>query len=180
MKSTLLFLLSVAVAVARFGPHVRIDHQNQPNYDCYECSITIGPGASFVCGLRPYSYLIAGEQGGYPTHDFYAIEPKHIKHPHGGGSQAGDIHSGSVRAQVIPHFDRIEVEYQLPAAARVRAILHDAVGRQVGALDAGDQQPGTHRLSWNRNGEGDKLSSGAYFLLLDMGKEQVRLKAVVR
>jgi hypothetical protein len=140
----------------------------------------LGPGASFVCGLRPYSYLVTGEQGGNPTRYFYAIDPKHMKKPHKGGSQAGDIHSGSVRAQVIPHFDHIEVEYQLPAAAHVRATLHDAVGRQVGVLDAGSQQPGTHRLSWNRDGDGGRLSSGAYFLLLDMGKEQVRLKAVVK
>jgi len=74
----------------------------------------------------------------------------------------------------------VKVEYQLPAAAHVRATLHDAVGRQVGVLDAGSQEPGTHRLSWSRNGEGDRLSSGAYFVLLDMGKEQARLKAVVR
>ena len=61
-----------------------------------------------------------------------------------------------------------------------RAVLHDAVGRRVGMLDAGEQKAGVHRLSWNRDQEGRKLSAGAYFVLLDMGKEQVRLKAVVR
>ncbi len=140
----------------------------------------LGPGASFVCGLRPYSYLIAGEQGGYPTHDFYAIDPKHIKHPHGGGSQSGDTRAGSTRAQVITSHDGIEVEYQLPAAAHVRATLHDAVGRQVGALDAGVQKPGIQRVCWNEDREGRKLSAGAYFVTLDMGKVQARLKAVVK
>jgi hypothetical protein len=67
----------------------------------------------------------------------------------------------------------------LPAAAYVRVILHDALGRRVGTLDAGKQNAGTHRLSWNRNREGRNLSAGAYFLLLDIGTEQVRLKAVV-
>ena len=43
-----------------------------------------------------------------------------------------------------------------------------------------EQQPGTHRLSWTSDGNGLKLSPGAYFVLLDMGKEQARLKAVVR
>jgi hypothetical protein len=43
-----------------------------------------------------------------------------------------------------------------------------------------EQQAGTHRLSWNRDGDGRKLSAGAYFVLLDMGAEQARLKAVVR
>ena len=142
----------------------------------------LGPGATFVCGPRPWSYLTTGSQGGTPTNYFYAIEPKHIRvNPgHGGGSQAGDDRAGNVRARVIATYDDMEIEYQLPAAAHVRATLHDAAGRQVGVLDAGSQQPGTHRLSWSRNGEGDRLSSGAYFLLLDMGKEQVRLKAVVR
>ena len=41
------------------------------------------------------------------------------------------------------------------------------------------QQPGTHRLSWNQDRGGRKLASGAYFVLLDMGREQARLKAVV-
>jgi hypothetical protein len=63
---------------------------------------------------------------------------------------------------------------------RLRATLHDVVGRQVGVLDAGDQQPGIHRLNWDRNSEGRKLSAGAYFVLLDIGTEQARLKAVVR
>jgi hypothetical protein len=83
-------------------------------------------------------------------------------------------------AQVVSRYDDVSVEYQLPASARVRATLHDAVGRQVGALDAGEQQAGTHRLSWRCDSRGRKLSPGAYFVLLDMGKVQVRLKAVVR
>jgi len=73
----------------------------------------------------------------------------------------------------------VKVEYQLPAAAHVRASLYDALGRRVGTLDAGKQNAGTHRLSWNRDQEGRSLSAGAYFVLLDLGAEQARLKAVV-
>jgi hypothetical protein len=47
-------------------------------------------------------------------------------------------------------------------------------------LDAGEQKPGSHRLSWNQDSEGRKLSAGAYFVLLDMSTEQIRLKAVVK
>ena len=83
-------------------------------------------------------------------------------------------------AQVIASCDGVKVEYQLPAAAHVRATLHDAVGRQLGVLDVGSQQPGTHRLNWSRDGEGSRLSAGAYFVLLDMGMEKARLKAVIR
>jgi|WetSurMetagenome_2_1015567.scaffolds.fasta_scaffold827237_2 hypothetical protein len=67
-----------------------------------------------------------------------------------------------------------------PAAACVRATVHDAVGRQLGVLDVGSQQPGTHRLSWNHDRGGRKLASGAYFVLIDMGVEKVTLKAVIR
>jgi len=35
-------------------------------------------------------------------------------------------------------------------------------------------------MHWDRDAEGRKLSAGAYFVLLDMGKEIARLKAVVR
>jgi hypothetical protein len=140
----------------------------------------LGPGATSVIGLRPWSYLTTGSQGGTHTHYFYAIEPKKIREPHEGGSQSGDARAGSIQARVITSHDGMEVEYQLPAAAHVRATLHDAVGRQVCVLDAGSQQPGLHTLSWNRNGEGARLTCGAYFVLLDMGQEQVRLKAVIR
>ena len=81
---------------------------------------------------------------------------------------------------VVTSRDGIEIEYQLPAAGCVRASLHDVAGRQVGYLDAGDQQRGTHRLNWSRDSEGRRLSAGAYFVLLDMGAEQSRLKAVVK
>jgi len=34
-------------------------------------------------------------------------------------------------------------------------------------------------LNWSRNGEGSRLSAGAYFVLLDMGSGQVRLKSII-
>jgi hypothetical protein len=149
---------------------------------------SLGPGATFVMGPSPWCYLTTGAPyvGGPPTKYFYAIDPAHMKHKkdkkdkNGGGSQAGDVHAGNTRAQVLASSNGVEVEYQLPAAARVRATLHDAVGRQVGVLDAGSQQPGTHRLSWNQDRGGRKLASGVYLIRLDMNEQQVKLKAIVR
>jgi hypothetical protein len=153
---------------------------------------TLGPGATFVMGPSPFCYLTTGapyyQDGevwvtGDPTYYFYAIDPergKHKKDKNRGGSQAGDVYAGSLRAQVIASNHGIEVEYQLPAAVCVRATLHDAVGRQVGVLDIGAQEPGTHQLSWNQDRGGRELASGAYFVLLDMGTEKARLKAVIR
>ncbi len=145
----------------------------------------IGPGACFVDGPRPWAYLTTGTEQGVHTHYFYAIEPKHIKTGDEAdsseeGSQAGYVYAGSTRARVITSHDCIDVEYQLPAAASVRATLHDAVGRQVGVLDAGIQQSGTHRLSWNHTQEGRRLGAGAYFVLLDMGSGQVCLKSIIK
>jgi hypothetical protein len=96
------------------------------------------------------------------------------------GSQSSGSHVEVSHAHVVSRYDDIQVEYQLPAAAHVRVTLHDAVGRLVGVLDVGQQPAGVHKLSWKSNGRGKKLSAGAYFLLLDMGKEQARLKAVLR
>ncbi len=43
MKFALLVLLSAAIALAAFGPPVRVDHQSLPE-KCYKCVMTIGPG----------------------------------------------------------------------------------------------------------------------------------------
>lgn len=134
-------------------------------------------GSSMIIGAEHYSYLITGHQN-----RFYRVEPEGFAR--GGGEQGREVArvtpSQGANAQVITAHHGIEVEYQLPAAARVRAVLHDAVGRRVGMLDAGVQKPGMHRLGWTRDNEGRKLSAGAYFVLLDMGSQQASLKAVVR
>jgi hypothetical protein len=44
MKSTLLLLFSAAVALASFGPAVRVSQQEPHNYGCYRCAMAIGPG----------------------------------------------------------------------------------------------------------------------------------------
>jgi hypothetical protein len=128
-------------------------------------------GSSMVIGADKMMYLTTGRD-----HRFYGLEPPIALE----GEQTRSTPSGKAKAQVITAHDGIEVEYQLPVAAHVRAALHDAIGRRVGMLDAGEQNAGKHRLSWNRDQEGRKLSAGAYFVLLDMDKKQARLKAVVR
>ena len=137
----------------------------------------LGPGASMAYGPNHYQYLIVGENAqGTPRNNFYRVDPSEIED----GQQASTTRTGIARMHVVAGYDDVGVEYQLRALAHVRATLHDVLGRQVGVLDAGDQQSGMHRLSWDRDSEGRKLSAGAYFVLLDIGTEQVRLKAVVR
>jgi hypothetical protein len=108
--------------------------------------------------------------------DFYQV----IAPGAGEGGEGGASRAREGNAHAIAGSDGIEVEYQLPAAARVRATLHDAVGRQVSSLDAGEMQRGVHRLRWDRDDKGRGLSAGAYFVFLDLGAEQARLKAVVK
>jgi len=127
-------------------------------------------GSSMAIGANDVLYLLPG--GG---NDFYGVDISGLF----GGQQARFVPGGSANAHAVMVRDGIEVEYQLPAAAHVRASLHDALGRRVGAVDAGKQNAGTHRLSWNGNQEGRKLSAGAYFVSLDMGVEQVTLKTVI-
>jgi len=130
-----------------------------------------------AAGISPYMYLIVGEDDEQsPRNNFYRIDlQKYLEGEQGTASAAG-----KTQAHAVSRYDGIEVEYQLPATARVHAALHDAVGRHVGTLDVGEQKPGVHRLSWDRDREGRKLNAGAYFVLLDMGAEQARLKAIVR
>jgi len=130
----------------------------------------IDPGSSMALGANDMMYLTTGS-----GQRFYGVSVSRF----GGGEQARTVPGGRGKAQAVTVREGVEVEYQLPAAAHVRATLRDVVGRRIGFLDAGELKAGTHRLSFNRDNEGRRLSTGAYFVLLDMGREQARLKAVV-
>ena len=141
---------------------------------------SLGSGASLAYSIEsgtPYLYLIVGQDGyGDPRNDFYRQELP----TSGGGGQASSTRSASFIARPLSGSEGITVEYQLGASTRVKASVFDAVGRQVGVLNAGVQQSGVHRLSWSKDDEGRKLSAGAFFVLLEAGTEQVRLKAVAK
>jgi hypothetical protein len=124
-----------------------------------------------VEGTNQMDYLVVGDN------HFYRLEPPAESR---GGGQAGLTLSAKEKAHVVTGLDGIKVEYQLSASSHVRATLHDAVGRRLSVQDAGEQAPGAHRLSWNRDQQGRKLNAGAYFVLLDTGAERIRLKAVLR
>ena len=146
------------------------DGDVDPTYNThFQQNIT--DGSSMALGADDMLYLLPGG-----NRHFYAVNVSRFP----GGQQARVAPSRRANAHAIMVRNGVEVEYQLPTAAYVRASLRDALGRLVGTLDAGEQSAGRHRLSWNRNQEGRSLSAGAYFVLLDMGTEQVTLKAVMR
>jgi hypothetical protein len=134
---------------------------------------TLGYASSMVMGPNYNMYLCPGNGG----EGFYRVEP-----PDGsrGGGQGDNSQVRGPKAHVVAGHDGVEIVYDLPSLSRVRATLHDALGRQVGVLDAGHQKPGTHHLKWSRYREGRRLAAGAYFVLLDIGSQRAGLKAVVR
>jgi hypothetical protein len=44
-QMTLLLLLSSTIALASFGPPVRINHEYRSDHSCINCAIAVGPGA---------------------------------------------------------------------------------------------------------------------------------------
>lgn len=139
----------------------------------------LGPGASLAYSIEsdiPYLYLTVGEDGNGPRNNFYRQQLP----TSGGGGQATSARPASIPARLISSSGRITVEYQLCAPAQVKATVFDAAGRQVKVLHSGPQPAGAHQLCWDTNTPDHRASSGAYFVLLDTGTEQARLKAVVR
>jgi hypothetical protein len=140
---------------------------------------SLGPGASLAYGLEGsdhYLYLTIGEDEYGPRNNFYKL----LLPWDDEGEEASPVRTGIARAHVISRFDEVAVEYQLRVPAHVRAAIHDAAGRRVGVLEAGDQPAGMHRLSWRTDAQGRNVGPGAYFVILNTGDEQVRLKAIVR
>ncbi len=156
-------------AVPHWVPFDTLDEQDPLFYARFPEHI--GPEASMTSGPGRMNYLVVGEN------HFWALEPPPEPRE---GVQSRAMRSVKANAHVVYSLNGMEVEYQLPAAARVRATVHDAAGRQVASLDAEAQTSGTHRFGWTCDKEGKKLSAGAYFVVLDAGERQARLKAIVQ
>jgi hypothetical protein len=68
----------------------------------------------------------------------------------------------------------IAIDYEPNSPVRVTVKAYDATGRLVKNIYSGYQTAGFHRLIWQ------PVSAGAYFIILDTGKEQAKLKVVVK
>ncbi|HTW92039.1 MAG TPA: hypothetical protein VMH22_10065 [bacterium] len=130
--------------------------------------------ASMVFCEQHVQYMVTG------SCEFFRVDPPSDEVLQAAEQMANVTGPARTQAHAVSRYCGVEVEYQLSKATHVRATLHDALGRRVGVLDAGEQKPGLHRLSWNTDRVAQKLSAGAYFVLLDMGAEKARLKAVIR
>jgi hypothetical protein len=61
----------------------------------------------------------------------------------------------------------------------VRLALYDALGRERAVLDAGMRDAGTHFVAWDgRDGYGQKLPAGTFFLHLRVGAHSETQKLI--
>jgi uncharacterized repeat protein (TIGR01451 family) len=83
-------------------------------------------------------------------------------------------------AQPNPFTSRTTIRYALPRQGHVRLSIFDLRGRRVAELVNGEQSPGPHHLLWEGSDRsGRALSSGIYFLRLEMEGEVLRRKVVL-
>ncbi len=79
-----------------------------------------------------------------------------------------------------PVANRTVLAFDLPQAGPVRAALYDVSGRLVRILADERLPAGRHQREWDRrDGSGQPVASGIYFLRLDAGAHQSRQKLVV-
>jgi len=145
---------------------------------------SLGPGASLAFDpVGRCLYLIVGEDSnGNPRNDFYRIAAPgdYDEDGEGGGGQARSSRPTAGWARLVPAAGTVTVEYSLDAPAEVKATVTDAAGRVVATLCAGRQPRGAHRVTWNAEVAGYRVSAGVYFVLIDAGTAQARFKVVVR
>jgi len=72
------------------------------------------------------------------------------------------------------------ISYALPTEAPVRLSVHDAGGRLVRELDSGARTAGRHEVTWDgRDGSGNAVAAGVYFVRLDGGRQSRTSKLVL-
>ncbi len=80
-----------------------------------------------------------------------------------------------------PMRDRMRVSLSLPKAGDVRVDVYDVQGRVVGAMHAGQLDPGVYQLEWNgTDGEGHVSGAGVYFARLQVDGRVIAQRRFVR
>lgn len=84
--------------------------------------------------------------------------------------------AGPARSYPNPFSPQTTIEYVMPADGPARLAVFDARGRQVRVLAEGRLPAGMHTVGWDgRDGDGQALASGVYFLRFEAaGVAQVR------
>ena len=73
-----------------------------------------------------------------------------------------------------------EISFGLPAAGQATLDVYDIMGRKVKTLINDRLEAGIHRVYWNStNNNGQKVSSGIYFYMLDQGDNVITKKMML-
>jgi hypothetical protein len=73
------------------------------------------------------------------------------------------------------------LDFALPSASVVSLVIHDASGRRVRILAAGDYPPGRHTVTWDgRSDAGDAVRPGVYMVRLTASGRSLSRKMVMR
>lgn len=79
-----------------------------------------------------------------------------------------------------PFNPRVKVEFSLPEAAHVEAVIYDLQGRRVRTLVSGPLPAGQHALRWDsRDEDGRRQPTGTYLLRLSDGVSQRTTKLLL-
>jgi hypothetical protein len=73
------------------------------------------------------------------------------------------------------------IEYALPKDARVKLAIFNIKGQLVRMLFDGEQRAGILKARWNgKNGDDKDVSSGVYFLRLEVGEHKLSRKITLQ
>jgi flagellar hook assembly protein FlgD len=79
-----------------------------------------------------------------------------------------------------PFFNSTVIRYTIPYESKVNLKVFDVQGRRVTDLINNTQKSGLYRITWDaRNTQFKKLSSGVYFLELNIDKTKLTKRVVV-
>jgi hypothetical protein len=85
--------------------------------------------------------------------------------------QVGDGEDGQPKKFALeqnypnPFNPATEIEFQIPAAGRVRLVVYDSLGKLLAVLVDGQREAGRHRVRW----DGRTAASGVYLYRLEAG-----------
>ena len=79
-----------------------------------------------------------------------------------------------------PFNGRTQIEFMLPADAKVSINIVDVLGQHVRSLKEGNITAGKHKVIWDgKNDRGNKATTGMYFVLMQVGSERLSIKLML-
>jgi len=148
-----------------FDPHIGYTQQNKMG-DYYDM-VSDNDGVHLA-----WANTINGGQDVYYTH----LDPEAIL------ALSDNLASEILNARVYPNpfLDKATISFSIPSEENVSVTVFDILGRKQAILLNGDFS-GKQEIVWNgKNTNGNKLSSGLYFISISSGKSKTVLKVLLK